>query len=237
MPKPDLLPDAPPPFIGFSDAVIRFLHGLRKNNEKAWFDAHRADYESELREPSRALVDRMATLFAEHGLPLVANQKRSLFRINRDIRFSKDKSPYKTHIGIAFPWNDLKEEEWLGMYFAFEPKGARSIRSYCGGGVYAPSSALLKRVRAKIATDHEELEELLGERSFTEAFPKGLQGESLKRMPKGYAEDHPAASRLKMKEFLFMSDISADQLTSSDLPELLLERFLAGVPVLEFFAG
>lgn len=234
----ELLSDLPPPmlFEGFSTKTFQFLHDLKKNNNKPWFDAHRADYENHLRQPSKALVAQMSLLFAEHSLPLIADPRRSLFRINRDIRFSKDKSPYKTHIGIVFPMSGLGEGEWFGCYFSFEPEGTRGVHSYCGGGVHMPSAPVLQRLRKRIDSNHEELTELANNPDFLAIYPTGLKGESLKRMPKGYNEAHPAASYLKMTSFEFAATIEQQQLTSSDLPQLLLKHCTAAIPLLEFFA-
>lgn len=233
------LMDAPPPllFEGFSRETFRLLHDLKENNNKPWFDEHRSEYESLLREPCRGLVEQMALLFAEHGLPLRATPKASLFRINRDIRFSKDKSPYKTHIGIAFPFEGVSQEEWRGMYFSLEPEGKKGIKSYCGGGVYVPSSAMLKRIREKVAIDHATFDRLLAEPGFHDLFPGGIHGESLKRMPKGYAEDHPASRYLKMKQFLFGAPLTEEHVLSRELPEILIDHCKAGIDVLELLGA
>jgi uncharacterized protein (TIGR02453 family) len=239
-PKPKFTLDMPPPaepFEGFSDKTFKFLHGLGKNNNKAWFEAHRSDYETYLREPSKVLVTIMAQHFASEKIPLIADQKRSLFRINRDIRFSKDKSPYKTHIGIVFPTPDLGEDEWAGMYFSFEPNGASDITTYVGGGIYSPSPAFLKSVRNRIATNFKQFEKLNSAKSFLSEYPKGIGGESLVRMPKGYDEDHPAAKFLKQKEFLYSSSLIKKDLLSPKLPDILLKKFEAALPMLQFLSG
>ncbi|MFI5264073.1 MAG: TIGR02453 family protein, partial [Candidatus Kapaibacterium sp.] len=143
MKRSGIVLDARPPempFEGFPEAAFKFLDGLKKNNNKAWFEAHRATYEDDLRQPSKRLVGSMGSAFSEAKLPFVSDLKRSLFRINRDIRFSKDKSPYKTHIGIVFPMQGMKEDEWSGMYLGFEPAGKNDVKAYIGGGAYMPSS-------------------------------------------------------------------------------------------------
>jgi uncharacterized protein (TIGR02453 family) len=239
MKKPAIILDVPPPampFEGFSEATFKFLHGLKKNNNKAWFEAHRVSYEADLREPCKLLVEEMAEVFAEAKLPLISNQKRSLFRINRDIRFSKDKSPYKTHIGIVFPQDGAKEDEWSGMYFGFEPDGKNGVKCYIGGGAYMPSSPYLKRIRKKIGTEYKELGKRVAEKNFKKEFPKGITGESLKRIPHGYEEDHPAATLLKLKSFTFGADLPKDDLLNPKLSKILLAKFKAAMPVLQWFA-
>ncbi|MDP4219840.1 MAG: DUF2461 domain-containing protein [Bacteroidota bacterium] len=232
------IPAPEPPFEGFSQETFKFLHGLKKNNTKAWFEAHRSDYEQYLREPSIRLVSTMGQEFAHAKLPLISDRKRSLFRINRDIRFSKDKSPYKTHIGIVFPVAGLKEDEWSGMYLGFEPSGKGDIKAHIGGGCYMPSSAYLKRIRKLVNTNHKELEKLNSQKNFKRDYPRGVvdSGDSLKRMPKGYEEDHPAAKWLKMKSFTFDSALTKKDLLSPSLPDIIVKKIKAARQVLEFFA-
>ncbi len=168
-------------------------------------------------------------------MPVIGNSKASLFRIYRDIRFSKDKSPYKTHVGLSFPLEGTKKEEWCGYYLGFEPaKSRKGISVFAGGGIYQPMSPHLKRIRALIASDHKSLAKILAMDDFQEYFPTGLTGESLTRMPLGYSEDHPAAKFLKMKSFLFSSDLAERDLLSEDLPEVLGSRFKAALPLVKF---
>ena len=234
-----LPPDEPAPsFDGFDDATFKFLHGLKKNNKKIWFEAHRDEYEFSLRNPTKALVLAMADVFDELDMPVEASLKRSLFRINRDIRFSADKSPYKTHIGISFPIVGTAKEEWCGFYMGFEPQGAKGISVFIGGGVYQPMPPQLKRIREKISSDYKKFSKLVTEKAFVKEFPKGIEGGvSLKRMPKGYEESDPAAHYLKMKQFLFGADLTEKDLRNENLPQLLGKKFKAALPVALFFAA
>ncbi len=239
MKKPNFILDVPPPqmpFEGFSEATFKFLHGLKKNNKKEWFEAHRDTYEADLREPSKQLVGAMSQFIAEAKLPLISDMRRSLFRINRDIRFSKDKSPYKTHIGIVFPMQGMKNDEWSGMYIGFEPSGKNDVKVYIGGGAYMPSSPFLKRIRTKIGIEYKTLEKLIAQKDFKKEYPKGITGESLKRMPKGFEEDHPAAVLLKLKSFTFGADLTKKDLMNPNLPKILVQKIKAAQRILEFFA-
>lgn len=233
---PDEIGGTPPAlFEGFSERTFKFLHSLKRNNNKAWFEAHRDEYEDYLREPSKALAEVMGQHFREQGMPVVGNARTSLFRINRDIRFSKNKSPYKTHIGLSFPLEGSKKEEWCGFYFSFEPaKTGKGVNSFGGGGVYMPMPPQLKRIRTKIAREHKALEKILGDKAFKKLCPKGLTGESLTRMPQGFEEGHPAATLLKMKSFLFEFPLTAEDLMSKKLPEKLLKNFNTALPLVEF---
>ncbi|MDP4198199.1 MAG: DUF2461 domain-containing protein [Bacteroidota bacterium] len=236
---PRVIPDEPAPiFEGFSNETFKFLHGLKKHNNKEWFEAHRDDYERHLCEPSKALAYAMGRYFKEHDLPLVGNAKTSLFRINRDIRFSKDKSPYKTHIGLSFPLEGTKKEEWCGYYIGFEPaKTGKGMHVYVGGGVYMPMPPQLKRIRAKIASNHKELTKIIGSPAFKRLYPKGLEGESLKRIPIGYEEGHPAAQWLKLKSFLFGFDLADSELLNEELPDVLGKKFKVALPVVLFLGS
>ncbi|HET6513173.1 MAG TPA: DUF2461 domain-containing protein, partial [Candidatus Kapabacteria bacterium] len=199
------LESPPPSFDGFTEATIKFLHGLKKNNNKEWFEAHREQYEMDLREPFKSLVNAMSDRFKNAKLPLVANPKSSLFRINRDIRFSKDKTPYKTHVGAWFPLESISKEDWAGTYFGFEPgKSSKDLKVWLGGGCYQPEPPQLKRIRQTISEEFKTLQKLLSDANFRKEYPDGfVEGEKLKRIPQGYSEDDPAAEYLKMKNFYF----------------------------------
>ena len=234
--KAPIFVDEPAPlFEGFSKETFKFLHGLKKNNNKEWFEAHRDDYEMHLRNPSKALAHAMGEYFADNKMPVIGNAKTSLFRINRDIRFSKDKSPYKTHVGLSFPLEGTKKEEWAGFYIGFEPsEKGKDVKVFAGGGVYMPMPPFLKRIRAKIDTQLKKLKKLLEAKSFKGEYPKGLTGESLKRIPSGYSEEHPAAELLKLKSFFFNAELSSDDLLSEELPQILGDKFKAALPVTLF---
>ncbi|MEI8135337.1 MAG: DUF2461 domain-containing protein [bacterium] len=241
MKKSPIILDAPPPemeFEGFSKRTFHFLHGLKKNNNKEWFEAHRNTYDDDLREPSKHLVGAMSKLLFDEDLPLTADPKKSLFRINRDIRFSKDKSPYKTHIGIVFPMKGMKEDEWTGMYLGFEPEGKNDMKVYVGGGCYMPSAPFLKRIRKKIDTEYIQLEKLVADKSFRKIYPEGITDEtgSLKRMPKGYDEGHPASRWLKMKSYTFGTTLTKEDLMSKKLPSIIIAKIKAAMPVMMYFA-
>ena len=235
-PKSFPIPSEPAPvFEGFSSETFKFLRGLKKNNNKEWFEKHRDNYEMYLRNPSKALAYAMGQYFKDNEMPIIGNAKTSLFRINRDIRFSADKSPYKTHIGLSFPLEGTKKEEWCGFYFSFEPSAkGKGVVSFAGGGVYMPLPPYLKRIRAKIGTKHKDLRKIIDSERFRKVYPKGLTGDSLKRIPSGYSEDHPAAEWLKHKSFLFGTDLTEKDLLREDLPEILGEKFKAALPVVLF---
>src|SRR6266705_976607 len=172
----------------FTTATFRFFRGLARNNAKPWFEAHRADYEGQVREPMRALIEEMDVRLARFAPEITGDPKRSMFRIYRDIRFSKDKSPYKTHAACWFYHRDADrrvgseaEGGGAGFYVHVQP-GA----SFVGAGIWMPPRPMLDRLR---------------DAAFKRRFG-GLSDEAvLKRMPRGFPETHPAAAWLKYQSF------------------------------------
>jgi uncharacterized protein (TIGR02453 family) len=233
------LESPPPSFEGFTEGTIKFLHGLKKNNNKEWFEAHREQYEQELREPFKSLVNAMSEKFKNAKLPIISNPKVSLFRINRDIRFSKDKSPYKTHVGVWFPLEGIGKDDWSGLYFGVEPgKNAKEIKVWLGGGSYQPEPPQLKRIRQTISSEFKTMQKLLSDANFKKEYPGGfVESEKLKRIPQGYTDDDPAAEYLKMKNFYFNAELSRDEMLSEDLPDVLVRKFKAALPLTMFLAG
>jgi uncharacterized protein (TIGR02453 family) len=233
------LESPPPSFDGFTEATIKFLHGLKKNNHKEWFEAHREQYDMDLREPFKSLVNAMGEKFKNAKLPLISNPKTSLFRINRDIRFSKDKTPYKTHVGAWFPIEGIGKDDWAGTYFGFEPgKTSKDLKVWLGGGSYQPMPPQLKRIRQTISEEFKTFQKLLNDSTFKREYPRGfVEGEKLKRIPQGYTEDDPAVEYLKMKNFYFNAELSREEVLSEELPEILLRKFKAALPLTMFLAG
>src|SRR3989441_12707949 len=137
----------------FTTATLRFFHELARNNAKPWFEAHRADYENDVRAPMRALIEEMDVRLARSAREITGAPKRSMFRINRDIRFSKDKSPYKPHAACWFRHRDAShkvggeaEEGSAGLYFHLQPG-----KSFVGAGIWMPPRPALDKIRDAIA--------------------------------------------------------------------------------------
>ena len=219
--------------MAFTPAALRFLRGLAKNNNKAWFEAHRAEYENEVREPMRDLIGEMTAKLASIAPEIGGDPKRSMFRINRDIRFSKDKSPYKTHAACWFHHRRATSHVGTdadagsaGFYFHLEPG-----RSMVGAGLWMPPRPQLNKVRDAIAEDPDGFETIVrGLKKYG-----GLDDEHvLTRMPRGFAEDHPAAKWLRYQSFTSGRMLSDADVTSSKLPALLARDFQGMVPLVRF---
>lgn len=236
-------------FTGFRPEAIQFLADLAANNDRSWFQPRKAEYERLLKEPLEALVAALAERFERRGIPLRADPAKSPFRIYRDVRFSKDKSPYKTNIGASFPWIGERAEQLddtvepgsrahtsnvhsSGGYFHLSPG-----EIYVGGGIWHPEKQWLDAFRRRLDTDPGEFRGLIEERTFKQAFGGvGSDGHSLQRVPQGYAPDHPAADLLKLKDVVFGRRLSDDEAESPELPDLLADAWQAAVPVMRYLA-
>ena len=223
-------------FRGFEPAAIQFMADLAENNDRAWFQPRKADYERLLKEPFEALVHEMATRFEARGLPLLADPKRSLFRIYRDTRFSRDKAPYKRHLGASFPWTEGSGTDdrahGSGGYFNFGP-GEMSV----GGGMWMPEKARLGAFRRAVIDDPHRVREAIEDPGFVAAFGTVTAHESLKRVPPGMPADHPMAELLRMKDVVFGRPLADEEVLSPALPDVLVDAFEAGLPVLRLLAG
>jgi len=185
-----------PPFEGFSNRAFAFFRGLKRNNNREWYEAHKEEYEEHVKLPMQLLVASLRNPFAQVAPEFELNPKRSIFRIYRDVRFSRDKTPYKTHIAAHFVLRGMpKGFLGSGYYLHIEPD-----ECFVGGGIYMPDSDQLKKIRKMIAARGEEFLSIVNRRSFVKRFGK-ISGERLQRMPKGYEEGHPMEEWLKFKQF------------------------------------
>jgi uncharacterized protein (TIGR02453 family) len=220
----------------FANAAFRFFRGLARNNAKPWFEAHRADYEREVRAPMRALIEEMDVRLARFAPEITGDPQRSMFRIYRDIRFSKDKSPYKTHAACWFRHRDADgkvggdaEAGGAGFYFHLA-----SGECLVAAGVWMPSRPTLNRLRNAIAEKPQGFDRLVREPRFVRRYG-GLDDEAtLKRMPRGFAETHPAARWLKYQSYTAGRRLSDAQVTSARLPALLEAEFVGLLPLVRW---
>ncbi len=185
-----------PPFGGIPRDGISFMKRLKRNNNRPWFEKHKEEYESVVKLPMQSLIVALQPHFERFAPEFDIHPKRSLFRIYRDVRFSKDKTPYKTHAAAHFVLRGKpKGVEGSGYYLHIEPGEV-----FLGGGVYMPDGEQLKKIRKAIANQPERFLSIIGEKKFKRTFGK-LQGEKLQRVPQGYEPDHPMAECLKYKQF------------------------------------
>lgn len=210
--------------------TLKFLTALKKNNNKPWFDAHRAQYEA-----ARIDFQNFIQLVIEalgKSDPSVAGltARDCLFRINRDIRFSNDKTPYKTNFGASIKPGGRKSG-LSGYYFHLEPGG-----SFAGGGLWMPDNAALKKMRQEIDYNWEEFGAIMGEKNFRKTFGDLYRGEgiSLSTTPKGYERDNPAIEYLKLKSFIAEQSLADDELTKATLHKKTVTAFETIQPFIHF---
>lgn len=224
-------------FEGFAKDTRKFFEELEINNNKEWFDLNRNRYEKVVKNLSKDFVNSMSEVFSKNNLPYHADPKISLFRINRDIRFSANKNPYKTNLGIFFPHSYTpvaKKDSFAGVYFHIDAN-----ECFVGGGIYMPDPVSLKRMREKIASDYEDLQAILDDKSMKTSFPSKDRSDSipLKKVPRGFPADHPAAEFLKLKDFSYFCDLDYDIVYSKKVLDIILDKAIVLKPLLDFFSN
>lgn len=211
-------------------ATVRFLKDLKKNNNKEWFEKNRKQYEA-AKEDFAQLVQTVIDKFAKKDEDIAhLKAKDCTFRINRDVRFSKDKSPYKTNMGASINKGGKKIMS-AGYYFHLEPGN-----SFVGGGLYTPMPEDLKKVRQEIDYSFDEFKGIVGSKKF-----KAMYGDlnrsaefTLSRPPKGYDINNPAVDYLKLKSFIAMTPVSDTELTDKNLARKITDAFEALLPMVKF---
>lgn len=213
-------------FQGFPRAGIDFLASLAENNDRAWFTPRKADYERLVKRPLEALCAALGERFAERGVPLTADPLRSPFRIYRDVRFSRDKSPYKPYASARFP----AVGGGPGGYFHLAPGDI-----FAGGGIWHAEPSIVAAWRREVTTNGPEVRRAIEDEAFVRTFGK-LDGERLKRVPAGFARDDPNAELLTLKDVTFGRRLSDDDVMSPSLPDLLTDLYAAAGPVFALLA-
>jgi uncharacterized protein (TIGR02453 family) len=226
-------------FRGFRTEALRFLKRLKRNNRRDWFERHRPVYETEVRDPLRALVEEMDVRLARIAPELTGDPRRSIFRIHRDVRFSADKSPYKTNAACQFYHCDAgrgagQEAEGAGAGLYFQLADGEC---FVAGGIWMPARPALEKVREALADDPGGLEEIVRAPAFRRRFGRLSEESMLTRMPRGYAEDHPAARWLRYKSFTAYRPLTAREATSRRLPAALERDFAVLVPLVRWLNG
>ena len=212
----------------FPREALTFLRALKRNNRREWFLAHRDQYENSVRRPMLTTIERLAEDFREFAPDVVASPKDSMYRIYRDVRFSENKAPYKTHVAANFPTRRLPKHEGAGLYFHISPDEV-----WIGGGMYAPQTSQLQLVREHIASNVKRLRAIVESPGFRRVVGS-LHGEQLKRVPRGFPKEHEAAEYLKFRQFLAGCQLPGSAATSPTFYATLLKVFLQVAPLTRF---
>ncbi len=210
--------------------TLKFLAALKKNNNKPWFDSHRAEYEAARIDFSNFIQLVIDAVQKSDTTITGITSRDCMFRINRDIRFSHDKTPYKSHFGASIKRGGRKSP-FAGYYFHCEPG-----QSFIGGGLWMPDAPALKNMRQEIDYNWDEFQQIISDKSFKKTYSDLYKGTdvSLSTMPKGYEKDNPAAEYLKLKSFIAETRISDEELTKGTLHKKTVTAFEALQPLLNF---
>ena len=219
-----------PEFNGFSPELLKFLKQLSKNNERDWFQQNKPRFESCFMEPALDFIRAMEKPLQKVSPHFTAVAKRSggsLMRIYRDTRFSKNKAPYKTNMGIHFRHEVGKDVHAPGFYFHIAPG-----EIFFGAGVWHPDSGAISMIREAIDEDSARWKRIVNGKTLKNNFER--HGESLKRPPRGYEKDHPMIDELKRKDHLVLCHLEESDLYDPNLVKLIVERMKQTRPMLRF---
>jgi uncharacterized protein (TIGR02453 family) len=214
--------------VNFNRKFLDFFRKLSQNNNKVWFDKNRSTYETEVKAPFKELVNEMILRINQEDPDLDIEAKDAIFRINRDIRFSKDKTPYKTNVSANIARGGRKSHNVPGFYIHFGFDSA-----VIAGGVHAPDKEGLYKIRAKIAKSPDEFSRLLEDPDFKESFGTIL-GEKNKRIPKEFESSAASQPLIANKQFFYWAELEPEFVIKPNLPDLLMEYFHAGKGVSDF---
>lgn len=207
------------PFPGFPPEALQFFRGLARNNRREWFLPRKPLFEEKVKEPMRQLVDALSAALHDFAPEYETDPDKAIFRIYRDVRFSKDKKPYKEHMAATFHRRGTNTHGHAGYYIAISHKEVA-----IGGGVYMPEPPQLLAIRERIAERHEEFRRILAARPVRKLLGD-LQGDRLSRVPRGFAADHPAADLLRYKNYILYAELAPSLATSPALYKQIVERF------------
>ncbi len=225
-------PETAGSFRGFSPDTFAYLDALAFNNERAWFEAHRSDYERLVREPALALIRDMERVVKGISPHYVAEAKKvggSLMRVYRDTRFGADKTPYKTNVGIQFRHEAHRDVHAPGFYVHLAADGC-----FIGVGCWRPEPDDLARIRARIAERPKDYAKAVEKGAIEGMVPAG---DSLIRVPRGFSPEHPLAADIKRKDFLLSRDLDPDLYLNAALIDLLAVKFAATAPYMAFLCA
>jgi uncharacterized protein (TIGR02453 family) len=211
----------------FTPKSLSFLRSLKRNNKREWFHERREVYDTYCRGPMLAIVERLAEDFRSFAPEMLADPKVCLLRPFRDTRFSEDKTPLKTHVGATFPNRALGRMNGAGFYFEVAPAWV-----WIGGGLWRPDAPQLQLVREHIVENHRELDKIVKSPGFKKL--GGLQGDTMTRVPRGFAKDHPAAAYLQHRQFMGYREEAAAFATQKDFYKQLRTTLEAIMPLVRF---
>ena len=215
-------------FPGFPPETRKFLRNLKRNNRREWFQPRKETFDEVVKAPMTELVSALGEALRDVAPELNTDPKKAVYRIYRDTRFSKDKTPYKTWTAAVFSPRGFPRHAAAGAYFHVGPD-----EILAGGGIYAPGPMELRPLREHIGDNTEELRAIFSDRTFRKTFGE-MSGERLKRVPKGFPADHPAADLLVYKQFLAGTYLDPEVAETPKIYTQLVKAFTTLMPFLRF---
>ncbi len=212
----------------FSEAAVTFLRGLKRNNNREWFDARKQTYETELKAPMLALVEEVNEALTGFAPEFVRPAPKIVMRIYRDIRFSKNKDPYKTNLAAWWARQGLEKTSGAGFYFHFSPDEVM-----VAAGCYMPERDQLLAIRRHLSEHGERYRKIVAQKKVTSTF-EPFDGLKTARPPKGFAADDPAIDLIMQKQWGLRAELQVSDATSPGLVKKITERFKLALPLVEF---
>jgi uncharacterized protein (TIGR02453 family) len=218
-------------FQGFPPEAMAFFRGLARHNNREWFQPRKPLFEQHVKQPMRELVEALNGAMKSFAPEYSTDPGKAIYRIYRDTRFSKDKTPYKTHIAASFHRRATGPHKYGGYYLQISHKEVA-----VGGGVYLPEPPVLLEIRRHIAEHHAEFRKILAARPVRQLLGE-VQGEQLSRVPKGFCSTDPAAGLLRFKSFILYTELPPGLATTPALFTEVLRRFRVMKPFLDFLTA
>jgi len=212
----------------FSPEALKFLRGLARNNDREWFEARRDIFEREIKERMLSVIGEINDALAGFAPEHVRDPRKAMFRIYRDTRFSADKRPYKQHVGAWWVRSGLEKTSGAGFYFHI---GAKEV--IVAAGAYMATPEQLLAIRRHIEANYQQTRKLLDDRKLRALMQEG-EGEPMKRVPKGFPQDSPAAELLKCRRWGLSATLPAALATDPKLVKEVARRFQAAAPLVSF---
>lgn len=210
------------------EAIFKFLNQLGKNNNKEWFDANRPHYQ-DLKQEYISIVDKIIQQSSAFDPMLKdVDASKAIFRINRDVRFSKNKAPYKTNFGASINPGG-KKSMISGYYVHIEPG-----KSFLAAGTYMPEPPYLSAIRQEIDYNLDEFKKIVSAKDFKKEFTSLSIEDALKTVPKGYDKENPALEFLKLKHYIVVKDLTDIEVLSKDFIKNTAKSFKAALPLISF---
>jgi len=215
----------------FTKDFVTFFKDLKKNNKTVWMHANKKTYEEQVKKPFELLVEAVIEEMSRDDAKLQITPKEAIFRVNRDIRFSKNKSPYKTHVSAAFMPGGKKDHGYPGFYFHL---GADEIS--VGGGMHMPETQDLAKIRRYIAKTGKEIDKLVSEKRFKKLYGDLYEGQVSKVLPPEFKEAAEKQPYIYFKQFFYWKEYTnTDVIYSDDLFRFLMEHYDVGRNMNKFF--